>query len=365
MSVHERETRRGSSRVLGLLSVLTWCAGTACSGEKDGPAVVSSPNRPSPPASADANAASGETPVSETATAVPNGSAAEGSPVPGLVSAPSGSPAAADEAEVAGADGGAASVPAPACARAVTDANKEVVSAAIEQLFVRGDIAAVDRYWGEPYLQHNPIAASGVVAFRNLFSGLISPGNSIYDLSRVLGQCELVVIHGDYTSFGGPTFDMFRVQEGRVVEHWDGFASGAGPNPSGHTALDGPSVVQDVELTGQNQALVARFVESVLINQAYDTIGEYMSPELIEHDPQGVDGSDAFVESLQTQQLSYRQVRHQIADGNFVFLLSEGAVGTTQVAHYDLFRVEGARIVEHWNGRRDVPATSQSGLGIF
>ena len=256
-------------------------------------------------------------------------------------------------------------MPAPACAREVTDANKAVVSAAIDQLFVRGDIAAVDRYWGEPYLQHNPIAASGVVAFRNLFSGLISPGNSIYALSRVLGQCELVVIHGDYTSFGGPTFDMFRVQEGRVVEHWDGFASGAGPNPSGHTALDGPSVVQDVASTAQNEALVVRFAERVLINEAYDAIGDYMSPDLIEHDPQGVDGSAAYVESLRTQQLSYRQVRHQIADGNFVFLLSEGDVGTTPVAHYDLFRVEDARIVEHWNGRRDVPATSQSGLGIF
>jgi len=320
-----------------------------------------SENRPS----SDANAASDETPAANSAP-VPNGpSMSEGNPLPGLVNAPSpGSSAAGDPAVPAG-DAGAGSVPEPACARELTDANKAAVSAAIDELFVRGDISAVDRYWGEPYLQHNPIAASGVVAFRNLFSGLISPGNSIYELSRVLGQCELVLIHGDYTSFGGPTFDMFRVQDGRVVEHWDAFASGAGPNASGHTALDGPSVVQDVALTSQNEALVVRFAERVLIDAAYDSIGEYMSPDLIEHDPGGVDGSAAYVEALQTQQLSYRQVRHQIADGNFVFLLSEGEVGSTPVAHYDLFRVEDARIVEHWNGRRDVPATSQSGLGIF
>jgi len=46
-------------------------------------------------------------------------------------------------------------------------------------------------------------------------------------------------------------------------------------------------------------------------------------------------------------------------------VLSEGSLGATDVALYDLFRVEASRIVEHWDGRRDVPATTQSGLGIF
>jgi hypothetical protein len=27
--------------------------------------------------------------------------------------------------------------------------------------------------------------------------------------------------------------------------------------------------------------------------------------------------------------------------------------------------VEGARIVEHWDGRRSVPTTTASGLGVF
>ncbi len=256
-------------------------------------------------------------------------------------------------------------LPAPACARELTEANKATVAAAVDELFVQGDITAVDRYWGEPYLQHNPIAASGVTTFRNLFGGLVSPGNPIYQLSRVIGECELVLIHGDYTSFGGPTFDMFRVQAGRLVEHWDAAAAGPGPNASGRSALDGDSVVRDVAQSGANEALVLEFVERVLVNGARDAVGQYVSPTLIEHDPESSDGSDAYVANLQARAITYRQVHHAIGDGNFVFVLSEGAVGATDVAHYDLFRVEASRIVEHWNGRRSVPASTQSGLGIF
>lgn len=260
---------------------------------------------------------------------------------------------------------GAGDAPLPACGRDVTDANKALVTAAIDELFVQGDITAVDRYWGEPYLQHNPGAASGVGAFRSLFSGLISPGNSIYELSRVIGECELVLIHGAYTSFGGPTFDLFRVEGGRLVEHWDAAAVGAGPNASGHTALDGDIAVRDGEQSGRNEALVLELVDRVLMNAAYDAIDDYVSPSLIEHDPESVDGSEAYVQHLRDRSITYRRVHRSIGDGNFVFVLSEGAIDAVDVAHYDLFRIESSLIVEHWNARRNVPATTQSGLGIF
>ena len=77
------------------------------------------------------------------------------------------------------------------------------------------------------------------------------------------------------------------------------------------------------------------------------------------------DGSAAFVQNLQTRAITYRQVHHDIADGNFVFAISEGAIGPTDVAHYDLFRIDQGLIVEHWNARRDVPETTASGLPIF
>ncbi len=123
--------------------------------------------------------------------------------------------------------------------------------------------------------------------------------------------------------------------------------------------------MRDVALTASNETLVIRFVETVLERQALDALDDYMSPDLIEHSPEGADGSAAFSQRLREQLITYRQIRHRIADGNFIFVLSEGSAGGVDVAHYDLFRVEASRIVEHWDGRREVPAATQSGLGIF
>jgi len=366
-------TARRQSLALGALTVIAWGA-SACSdeGARDAAALGDRPT-PTAPATPTGGAGSGSSAPPGAGTPTPSATntppeanptpagPVTGSPPPAGAGAPAPDPAPAASAD---ADGVVSPLPALACPREQTDANVATVAAAIDELFVQGDIGAVDRYWGEPYLQHNPMVASGVTTFRTLFGGLISPGNSIYALSRIVGECELVLIHGNY-SFGSPTFDMFRVADGRIVEHWDALATGAGPNPSGHTALNGPTAVEDVALGAQNEALVLEFVDRVLIGAAYDAVGEYMSPQLIEHDAQSTDGAAAYVQNLQQRALTYRQVHHDIADGNFVFVLSEGAAGNADVAHYDLFRVQAAQIVEHWNGRRDVPPTTQSGLGIF
>jgi len=367
-ATHHAPAPRSSGGWLPLVALLL---AAACSDDGDADSAVAS-NQPSPGTPAGAAGTSNVAPSAPTPAPTSTETPSEGNPTPagpvaGDPPAPGLTPdtAAAAPSADAGVPAPPGEPPAPGCAPVLTDANKATVSTAIDELFVQGDITAADRYWGEPYLQHNPDAASGVATFRNLFSGLVSPGNSIYDLSRVLGECDLVVIHGNYTSFGGPTFDMFRVAEGRIIEHWDAFAVGAGPNASGHGALDGPTSVEDIELGPQNEALVLGFVDDVLIGGATGAVGDYVSSDLIEHDPESQDGSAAFVQNLQDRAITYRQVHHDIADGNFVFVMSEGAVGPTDVAHYDLFRVEDGLIVEHWNGRRDVPLTTASGLPIF
>jgi len=48
-----------------------------------------------------------------------------------------------------------------------------------------------------------------------------------------------------------------------------------------------------------------------------------------------------------------------------VFTLSEGKLGSAGYGFYDLFRLEAGAIVEHWDSRRAIPASTASGLGIF
>ncbi len=264
---------------------------------------------------------------------------------------------------VAGAAGGGALT--PDCDPALTAANKATVEQAIERLFVQGDLSAIDDYWADPYLQHNPIAQSGVAPFRSLFAGLITPGQAIYEPVRTLGECELVLIHGDYTSFGGPTFDMFRLEDGHLVEHWDAAAPGPGPNESGHTALDGPTEPTDTDLTQANERLVLDFVREVLIADEPGLAEAYLSESLVEHDPRSEDGRDAYMEYRANNSITVARIHHVIADGSFIFTMTEGARGGRAYGFYDLYRVEGGQIVEHWNAEREVPASTASGLPIF
>ena len=63
-------------------------------------------------------------------------------------------------------------------------------------------------------------------------------------------------------------------------------------------------------------------------------------------------------------EITYNTIHHQIADGNFVFTLSEGTEGGTAYGYYDLFAVEDGKIAEHWGARLQVQA-GVSGEGIF
>ena len=81
---------------------------------------------------------------------------------------------------------------------------------------------AVERYVGSQYIQHNPQAPDGpeaFVAFVNAF-----PELSV-DIRRVIAEGDLVVTHGvvkfSAEDRGTVAVDIFRLDDGKVVEHWD------------------------------------------------------------------------------------------------------------------------------------------------
>jgi predicted SnoaL-like aldol condensation-catalyzing enzyme len=81
---------------------------------------------------------------------------------------------------------------------------------------------AVQRYVGPRYIQHNPQAPDGpeaFIAFVNAF-----PEISV-DIRRLIAEDDLVVTHGvvKFTADdrGTVAVDIFRLEDGKVVEHWD------------------------------------------------------------------------------------------------------------------------------------------------
>ena len=101
-------------------------------------------------------------------------------------------------------------------------ANKELVRKAITELFINRDLSALDRYWGDTYVQHNPAGPNGRDALPGLIKSL-GP-NFKYEAGMMLADGDFVAVHGRYTGVGPKPLiavDMFRVKDGKLVEHWD------------------------------------------------------------------------------------------------------------------------------------------------
>jgi predicted SnoaL-like aldol condensation-catalyzing enzyme len=243
------------------------------------------------------------------------------------------------------------------CDPQLSDSNRTLVATALDTLFVDKQVSAIDQYWADPYLQHNPIAQSGVATFKSIMGPLVSSPSFAFERLRTLAECELVVVQGRYSGTG-VIFDMFRIEGGKLVEHWDSDANQAS-DAGGATA--NPSTAD----TSESRTRVLAFVQSILIEKKHADASQFLTSNFIEHRTPTASGPTALLDYLTAESITYTKVHHVIADGSFVFTLSEGARDGTPHGFYDLFRLESGQIVEHWDSRRAVPSSSASGLGIF
>lgn len=252
----------------------------------------------------------------------------------------------------------------------------DTVLNAVSALFIQFDPEAAAQLLAPDYIQHNPAVPTGAAPVLGFLPALKESGFKV-TTHRVLTEGNFVVLHNTYENaqaFGAPTlvaFDVFRVEDGKVAEHWDNLQAPGAPNASGRTLTDGPTTVTDHDKTQANKALVENFVKDVLQGAAPQNVTEYVSTESYhQHNPAVGDGLAALGDALAAMAASGNAMRYDttplvVAEGNFVFTASEGAIGTTPTAFFDLFRVEAGKIVEHWDVISDIPAEMAHENGKF
>ncbi|HKU42727.1 MAG TPA: nuclear transport factor 2 family protein, partial [Polyangiales bacterium] len=85
---------------------------------------------------------------------------------------------------------------------------------------------AFARYGGDKYIQHNPRVPDGKDAVIGYFIPFFKNNpEASWEIKRVIADGDLVVLHvhsrSNASDRGRAIVDIFRVEKGKVVEHWD------------------------------------------------------------------------------------------------------------------------------------------------
>ncbi len=111
-----------------------------------------------------------------------------------------------------------------------TGKNKAIVQAFWNDVFIARNVDAAPRYLSPTYLHHDPHMAPGVKGFQDYFRTAFAqtPKNFKAEILKMVAEGDLVVTYSQYSGadpqgkpFTGTGFDMYRLQNGLIAEHWD------------------------------------------------------------------------------------------------------------------------------------------------
>lgn len=103
------------------------------------------------------------------------------------------------------------------------ESNKAIVRDFFHKVFTLHDVDGGLEHFRDDYIQHNQNVPGGKETMRQAFrKGL---DNVSTDIKRVIAEGDFVTVHHhfkfDPNSLGLAVIDIFRVQDGKIAEHWD------------------------------------------------------------------------------------------------------------------------------------------------
>lgn len=108
----------------------------------------------------------------------------------------------------------------------LTEDNRRVITAFADLFYRQKNVrAAFEAHVVPDYIQHNPGIADGRAAAIAVLEPKFSKPGATFDIKRILvdGNLAAIHLHGRLSldSPGGAVADLYRLENGKIVEHWD------------------------------------------------------------------------------------------------------------------------------------------------
>jgi predicted SnoaL-like aldol condensation-catalyzing enzyme len=268
-------------------------------------------------------------------------------------------------------------------------ANKRLVFDMWRGILNAGRVELADEFLAEGYIQHSPLLPTGRAAFRNIMSA-VPRRDEIPELVEppviaFVAEGDLVVMtfveelpepdgSGTYTT---THFNMFRIDDGRLAEHWHSLQGPPGPDlplpeDGGPQRVTGVSGIGQIRLLGSpdpklanNKRLVFDMYRNVIDANREELADIYLAEDYIQHNPNVPTGREAIKPYLAARddlpiEMSLRSpLVAMVAEGDLVVqaVMYEHAdprhEGRTYTSTgFDMFRVAEGRLAEHWDAAR-------------
>jgi predicted SnoaL-like aldol condensation-catalyzing enzyme len=265
--------------------------------------------------------------------------------------------------------------------------NKKAAFDLWRTVLVSGQVEKAADYMTEGYIQHNPTAPTGRAAFEEIFRRFVprqeTVSETIPGLVSILAEDDKVVFalrreYDDPTAPGEKYtttwFDMWRMEDGKLAEHWDVQTLGEGQNltpeseggpipVTGATGADQLALLEsdDPELAA-NKKLVFDVWRNIVDagNEQYAL--EAIDEGYIQHNPNAATGRAGMMAYFSTrpdqpvQEHTNWPIVDVVAEGDLVAIVfvRELPIPANPDATYttiwaDMFRIEDGKIAEHWD----------------
>ncbi len=285
--------------------------------------------------------------------------------------------------------------------KATLAVNKQLVHEYWRTVVLGGQAARAAEYLAPTFVEHDPLLPSGVAALQRYLGEQVKAGAvpaAIPGLVTLIAEADSVVLvqvaqypepdnaAAFYTS---ARFDMFRIDDGRIAEHWDSSLFRAGQTVPDYGA-DSAQPVNGTEGLAQHALLTnddpQLFANKRLAFDLWRQIPEggreelaalYVDELYIQHNPNAATGRDGFIEYMARRPESPIEswletpLVAMIAEGDLVVqVLQTTRVQngvTYQVPWFDMFRIDKHRVIEHWDtaAKGELPAATPGGpLGL-
>jgi predicted SnoaL-like aldol condensation-catalyzing enzyme len=127
----------------------------------------------------------------------------------------------------------------------------------------------------------------------------------------------------------------------------------------------------DAKQMEENKMAVTAFYDAAINQKDFDAAAKFIGPRYVQHNPRAADGPEglkAFLGVLREKFPDYHsEIKRVFADGDYVILHVHNVPmpGARGAAIVDIFKLEGGKIVEHWDVRQEIPEQSANSNTMF